>query len=251
MVSKRITILFLACSFLFATKINFAYAAQEEIPAPIGDIYVQDFANVLSVPEKMQLISLGKAVESKTGSQVAVLTVDTTGEMEMPEYANLAFRTYGIGSKEKDDGVLLVIALKDRTIRIEVGYGLEGIITDGKAGRIIDEQAMPPLQAGKPNTAITNTYKALANEVTGEITGDTTQPTNPTPTKQSEGSSIPSWLAIILIVGFLILDFSFFGGTMTFFLLSILSRRGGGGGGGGSIGGGGGSSGGGGAGRNW
>jgi uncharacterized protein len=247
---KRIAILLFTIYFLFAPHINFTYAAQEDIPAPVGDIYVQDFANILSVPEKMQLISLGKAVEAKTGSQIAVLTVETTGEMEMAEYANSAYRKYGIGSKERNDGALLVIALKDRNIRIEVGYGLEGIIPDGKAGRIIDEQALTPLQAGKPNVAIMNTYKALANEVTSEITGDKTQPPNPTPTQKSEGTSIPSWLAVILIVGFLVVDFSFFGGTMTFFLLSILSRRGGGGGGG-SIGGGGGSSGGGGAGRNW
>lgn len=243
--AKRISILLLAGFFLLLINGNFAISAQEDIPAPIGDIYVQDFANVLSSSEKQQLISLGRAVENKTGAQIAVLTVDTTGEMEMPEYANEAFRFYGIGSKEKDDGILLVLALQDRNIRIEVGYGLEGIIPDGKAGIILDEYAIPYLKAGEPNAAVINTYNALANEITGEIV----QPAEES--QQTQGTSIPTWLIIIIVVGVLFLDFTFFGGTLSYFFLSFLSRGGGGGGGGGPRGGGGGSSGGGGAGRSW
>jgi uncharacterized protein len=242
MTTKRIRFLLLAVFFLLLTMSNFVLAADDDIPAPVGDIYVQDFANVLSSSEKQQLIGLGRAVENKTGAQIAVLTVDTTGDLEMPEYANKAFRTYGIGSKENDDGILLVLALNDRKIRIEVGYGLEGLIPDGKAGRILDNNALPFLQAGQPNTAVINTYKTLANEVTGGSTQ------TEEPTQQSSGTSIPTWLIIIIVVGVIILDFTFFGGSLSYFLLAIISR---GGGGGGPKGGGGGSSGGGGAGRSW
>lgn len=242
---KRIFILLFAAIFLLpGSQLAFA---ESEIPTPVGDIYVQDFANVLSPNEKQQLIGLGRAVENKTGAQIAVLTVDSTGDMEMPEYAIEAFRSYGIGSKERDDGVLLVVALNDRNIRIEVGYGLEGTIPDGKAGRILDTYAIPHFQAGQPNVGIVNTYKALANEVTGElIQGEGAEPAS-----QPQGFGIPTWLIIVIVVGLVVLDFMFFGGTLSFFLLSILSRGGIGGGGGGSRGGGGGSSGGGGAGRSW
>lgn len=245
MFHKRIPILLLAAYFLLTLSSSFSLAAEEELPAPIGDIYVQDFANILSPSEKQQLVGLGRAVENKTGAQIAVLTIDTTGDMEMPEYANHAFRSYGIGSKERDDGILLVLAVKDRSIRIEVGYGLEGLIPDGKAGRILDNNALPFLEKGQHNAAVINTYKTLANEVTGEITQEE-------PAQQPQGSSIPTWIIIIIVVGVIILDFTFFGGTLSYFLLAILSRGGGGGGGGGGPrGGGGGSSGGGGAGRSW
>lgn len=232
-------------------------AAEISIPEPVGDIYVQDFANVLTAQEKAELISMGRALESQTSAQVAVLTVDTTGDVPMEEFANEAFRKYGIGTKQENNGVMLVLSLQDRQIRIEVGYGLEGRIPDGKAGRILDQYAIPYLQNQQPNTAIIETYKVIANEVLTEYgqeglqtqTGENSQQ----PVSNTEGGGIPSWLLFIIIIVVLFLDFKFFGGFLTHFLLSTLLRggRGGGGGDGGFRGGGGGSSGGGGAGRGW
>ena len=141
-------------------------------------------------------------------------------------------------------------------MRIEVGYGLEGRIPDGKAGRILDEYAIPYLQNQQPNKAIIETYKILANEVLAEyghrrrtaiVLNKQEQQTT-----ENEGFGIPSWLLIIIVVVVLFLDFKFFGGALTHILLSILSRV--------AeeaaveaapIGGGGGSSGGGGASRGW
>ena len=102
-------------------------------------IYVQDFADVLSADEENQLKSIGRNLEDQTTAQVAVLTVNTIGDKPITEYANEAFRQYGIGSKEENNGVLLVLAMNENQIRIEVGYGLEGRIPDGKAGRILDD----------------------------------------------------------------------------------------------------------------
>jgi uncharacterized protein len=230
-----------------------ASAESIKMPAPIGDIYVQDFAKVLTEAEVAEIRSLGRTIEDQTTAQISVLTVDTIGEHTIEEYANEAFRKYGIGNEKQDNGVLLVIAITDRLIRIEVGYGLEGRIPDGKAGRILDQNAIPYLQNGQPNKAIIETYKVLANEVlaeygkSGELSTSEGQaqksPTN-------EGGGIPAWLLIIIIVAVVFLDFKFFGGTLTYLLLSIISM-GRGGGGGGPRGGGGGSSGGGGAGRGW
>ena len=138
------------------------------MPAPIGDIYVQDFAKVLTPDEIAEIRSLGRTIEDQTTAQISVLTVDTIGENTIEEYANEAFRQYGIGNETQNNGVLLVIAVSDRLIRIEVGYGLEGRIPDGKAGRILDEHAIPYLQNEQPNKAIIETYKVLANEVLAE-----------------------------------------------------------------------------------
>jgi uncharacterized protein len=229
-----------------------ASAENIKMPAPIGDIYVQDFAKVLTDAEITEIRSLGRMIEDQTTAQISVLTVDTIGEHTMEEFANEAFRQYGIGNETQNNGVLLVMAVTDRLIRIEVGYGLEGRIPDGKAGRILDQNAIPYLQNGQTNKAILETYKALANEVLAEYGKDGGQstPQRQTQPAANEGGGIPAWLLIIIIVVVLFLDFKFFGGTLTYLLLSIISM-GRGGGGGGPRGGGGGSSGGGGAGRGW
>lgn len=221
-----------------------AIAAPNEIPAPVGDIYVQDFANLLNENEEIQLVNIGKSIEDQTSSQVAVLTVDTIGEASIEEYSVEAYRKYGLGTEENNNGVLLVLAMQEKKIRIEVGYGLEGTIPDGKAGRILDEYAIPHLKNGQPNLAVMNTYQALANEVSG-----TDEFGNAPRDVEQQDFPIPSWLFIIIVIGVVVLDFMFFGGTLTYLLLSIISR--GGGGGGGPRGGGGGSSGGGGASRGW
>ncbi|MEH7276868.1 TPM domain-containing protein [Neobacillus vireti] len=240
--------------FLFFFLLSGSTAAKEiKMPAPIGDIYVQDFAKILTQVEIAELRNLGRSIEDQTTAQVSVLTVDTIGENTIEEYANAAFRQYGIGSEQQDNGVLLVIAVTDRLIKIEVGYGLEGRITDGKAGQILDQHAIPYLQNNQPNQAIIETYKALANEVLAEYGQEGGMPVQENQAGQpsgNEGLGIPSWLLILIVVVVVFLDFKFFGGTLTYLLLSIISR-GRGGGGGGPRGGGGGSSGGGGAGRGW
>jgi uncharacterized protein len=221
-----------------------AIAAPNEIPAPVGDIYVQDFANVLNENEEIQLKNIGRSIDDQTTSQIAVLTVDSIGESSIEEYSVEAYRKFGLGTEENDNGVLLVISMQEKKIRIEVGYGLEGVIPDGKAGRILDEYAIPHLQNGQPGLAVMNTYQALANEVAGTNEFGSA----PRDVQQQQDFPIPSWLLIIIVIGVVVLDFMFFGGTLTYLLLSIISR---GGGGGGPRGGGGGSSGGGGASRGW
>jgi uncharacterized protein len=230
-----------------------ASAENIKMPTPIGDIYVQDFAKVLTDAEIAEIRSLGRTIEDQTTAQISVLTVDTIGEHTMEEFANEAFRQYGIGNETQNNGVLLVMAVTDRLIRIEVGYGLEGRIPDGKAGRILDQNAIPYLQNDQPNKAILETYKVLANEVLaeyGQAGGLSTTDSQAQHSAANEGGGIPAWLLIIIIVVVVFLDFKFFGGTLTYLLLSIISM-GRGGGGGGPRGGGGGSSGGGGAGRGW
>ncbi|MEH7882998.1 TPM domain-containing protein, partial [Bacillus sp. JJ1609] len=205
-----------------------AIAAPNEIPAPVGDIYVQDFANILSENEEIQMRNIGRSIEDQTTSQVAVLTVDSIGDTSIEEYSVEAYRKYGLGTEKDNNGVLLVLAMKEKKIRIEVGYGLEGTIPDGKAGRILDEYAIPHLKNGQPNLAVMNTYQALANEVSGTNEfGDV-----PQQQQQEQDFPIPTWLLVIIIIGVVVLDFMFFGGTLSYFLLSIVSRGGGGGGGG-------------------
>lgn len=249
-----LTFLFAVCSAVSGVR------AATDIPEPVGDIYVQDFAGVLTDSQKQELVSLGKQLDEQTKAQVAVLTVNTIGkDTTIEAYANKAFRQYGLGNKSMNNGVLLVLAVKDRKIRIEVGYGLEGALPDGKVGRILDQYAIPYLKENKPDAAVTNTYKALATETAKEYNVNLqAHPKAYEQPSSSQASPLSFWKQILIGLGILILifiDFKFLGGTMTYFLLNILMMffRGGGGGGSGGGGskGGGGSSGGGGASRGW
>lgn len=243
MIRKVTSLFLLICSLFFLHGLTNAHA-EVVIPDPVGDIYVQDFANVLTEEEKTKLAAVGKALDDQTSTQVAVLTINSLDGTDIDTFANDAFRKYKLGTADKNNGVLLVLALNEQKIRIETGYGLEGVLPDGKAGRILDEYAIPHLINNEPGTAITETYQMITQTVSGEYSADgkTTAETK---------SPIPVWLIVILIVILVFLDFKFFGGALSYTLLSILSRRGGGGGGSGPRGGGGGSAGGGGAGRGW
>lgn len=251
---KKAAFKWIAAFLLFLNLFPLMAEAKADIPDPAGDIYVQDFAGLLSSEQKAELNQLGRNLDDATTAQVAVLTVDTLDGTSIEEYSNEAFREYGIGSEEEDNGVLLVIAVDDQAVRIEVGYGLEGALPDGKVGRILDEYTIPYLQDGQYDQAIIETYKVLYNDVATEYNWDGEQVD--TVPYEEQGDN-PLWLILIgvVIVIVVMVDMLFFGGALTRILLIILARGGNGGGhgggGGGHRGGGGGSSGGGGASRHW
>lgn len=109
---------------------------------------VTDLTQTLEASQRAELESQLAALEQRKGAQLAVLLIPTTGEDSIEDYAVRAFEQWKLGRKGVDDGVLLVVAKNDRTLRIEVGYGLEGTITDVQAGRIIREQIVPLFQKG-------------------------------------------------------------------------------------------------------
>jgi uncharacterized protein len=109
---------------------------------------VNDNAEILSPDTRAALTEQLKSHEDRTGNQIAVLTVPTIGEEGIEEYAVAVFSAWKLGRQGKDNGVLIVIVPNQRRLRIEVGYGLEGTLTDGAAGRIIRNVMTPRFQAG-------------------------------------------------------------------------------------------------------
>ncbi len=226
-----------------------------DVPNPPKNGYVLDQTQTLTKEEIQSMNRMGLEVQKKTKAQIAVLLIPTLDGEDVSDYANRVFRAWGIGDKEKNNGVLFLIALKDKQMRIEVGYGLEGAINDGKAGEILDQYAIPYFQKGKFGLGVMETYKVLVGEVSKEygVSIDGSQ----TYTKQDSIELSPLQLLLIGvgILALIIVDMTFFGGAITQSILWILvSGRGGGSGrsGGGGFGGfGGGSSGGGGASRRW
>ena len=227
-----------------------------DVPNPPKNGYVLDQTQTLTKEEINSMNRMGLELQKKTKAQIAVLLVPTLDGDDVTDYANRVFRSWGIGQKEANNGILFLVALKDRQMRIEVGYGLEGAINDAKAGQILDEYASPAFKKGHIGQGIVATYRVLVGEAAKEygVSIDGSQIDTGT-----ESVSLTTFELLLMGVGIFLLvvvDFAFLGGTLTQSLLWILasgrgrgnSGRSGGGGFGGF---GGGSSGGGGASRRW
>lgn len=121
-------------------------AARADLPTPNGAI--NDFAEVLSPGEEQTLDRLVTDVEASTTVEIAVATVTSLEGLTIEDYATQLFAAWGIGQSGKDNGVLILVAPGERAMRIEVGYGLEGILPDGLAGQIIRETFLPAFRDG-------------------------------------------------------------------------------------------------------
>lgn len=135
---------------------------------PTSDFYVNDYANLLNEETKEYIINTNKSLCSQTGAQIVVVTVPSLDGDSLEDYATTLFRNFGIGDKNKNNGVLLLLALEERKFRVEVGYGLEGILPDGKTGRIQDEYIIPYLKQDNWNDGIKNGYNAILEVVANE-----------------------------------------------------------------------------------
>ncbi len=232
-----------------------AWAQPQIPPAPTQSIYVQDYAGVIDSETKSKINSLGSKLAAKTKAQIVVVTVKSLEGVPVETYALEILRKWGIGDKQLNNGVLLLIAVNDRQSRIEVGYGLEGALNDAKTGAIQDSYMIPYFTANDYNKGIWNGYQALVSIAAKEYNQDINTDAKPakahSANNQSWYDSLPWWAQLALVAGVLalfIIDWLFLGGSITYLILSLLRFRGGGSGGGGF---GGGSGGGGGSSRKW
>ncbi|WP_394121625.1 TPM domain-containing protein [Planococcus donghaensis] len=236
-----------------------------DFPELTNDLYVQDEVGILTEQQKEEIRQLGRGLEDATTAQIMLLVIPTLEGEPIESYANEAFRHYGVGAEEENNGVLVVLSLDEpdnREIYVEIGYGLEGALPDGKVGRILDEYAIPYLSQGNYSEGVINLYEVLYQEVSAEYqwNGEPVEPQAATSQQPQEG--LPPFMTILIVSAILILITGGGGGKGG----GRARRRGGRGvymgpgsfgggfggggfGGGGFRGGGGGSSGGGGAGR--
>jgi uncharacterized protein len=136
--------------------------------APSFSAPVVDDANVVSRQVEDQLNAILEDFRIKVGPQIAVLTVESTGNKSLEDYGIDIAREWGIGDSQRDDGVLLLIVMNDRVLRIETGSGIEGDLTDVEAGRIIDSVVVPELRNNNPDGAVIAGVDALMTELSGE-----------------------------------------------------------------------------------
>ncbi|MGP1471808.1 MAG: TPM domain-containing protein [Schwartzia sp. (in: firmicutes)] len=161
---RRAAVLFL---LIFAVSLT-AYAERQYWPTPNRDFYVYDQAGLLSPSDAAAMLAAGESLAVRDGTQVVVVTVRSLSGHAIETYATTLFRDWGIGHREKNNGVLLLIAQEERQSRIEVGYGLEAVLTDGWCGTVLDRMGRR-FQAGDFSTAIREAYAALAVRAGGGL----------------------------------------------------------------------------------
>jgi uncharacterized protein len=121
---------------------------------PMPRYYVEDYANVVNASHKRSLNGILQELEQKTGAQYIILTVDTTGGLPIEQFSIELAEKWKLGQKGKDNGMIFVLSKNDRKWRFEVGYGLEGFITDQYCGRVGREVLVPYLKQGNYSEGI-------------------------------------------------------------------------------------------------
>lgn len=125
--------------------------------------WVRDPVNVLDPASRAQLEQLLETVHQQTSAEVMVITVPSLEGMDIDTYATRLFNQIAIGNREHNNGVLFLIAPLDRRMRIEVGYGLEALLTDSRAGEILDTQVIPPFRNNDMRGGIMAGTRAIAD----------------------------------------------------------------------------------------
>ena len=189
---------------ILALVMCWAVAAAADVAVPPLSGRVVDQTGTLSSGDIASLTQTLKSLEARKGSQVAVLIVPTTEPETIEQYSIRVAEAWKIGRKKIDDGALLVVAKNDRHLRIEVGYGLEGSLTDATTKRIIDEDITPKFKAGDFAGGITAGVNRMIRVIDGEQL-----PAPEPPHWQSPGS-----FSIDPFNPFLIISVLLFGGLM-------------------------------------
>ncbi len=179
--------------------------AVKDLPKPTS--YVSDFAGVLDGDTKQQMEQLCGEADHQAHAQIAVVTVHNLGDASVEDFAADLEKQWGVGPKGTDHGVLMLFAMDEHKDRIEVGYGLEGVLNDAKVGDILRSQR-PLMQQGRYSQAIYGDLQQVANDIATDAGVTLTRP-QPSYRRTRErqtgisGSAIVR-LAILLLVLFLI-----------------------------------------------
>lgn len=199
-------------------------AGAEEAVPPLA-ARVTDLTGTLSPEQSAQLEASLQAFEAKKGVQIAVLIVPTTAPESIEEYGLRAAERWQLGRKGVDDGALLVVAKNDRTLRIEVGYGLEGALNDATAKRIISDDIVPRFRQGDFYGGI----RAGVERIMAVAEGEALPPPARRPPASAPGGGLmghlPAVLLVALVVGSLLraLLGRFIGATATGGLAALLA----------------------------
>ena len=187
-----------ALGAILSTAILAPLGGQQPLPNPTG--FINDYAGVLDPGIRANLEALAQELQAKTGAEVAVAVLESLGDESLEDYSNRLAEHWGVGN-QGDQGVLLLLAVEERRLRIEVGYGLEGLISDGDAGEIRDGM-IPYLRQNNYNGAVALGVSVVAASVARDagvtLSG---QPSRPSRQRRDRGTG--GWLRLLLFAPFL------------------------------------------------
>lgn len=155
-------------SLILLCSVNIIPNAKINYPSPTNLKYINDYTNIIDDTYKKEIISIGKELEDKTNAQAIIVVINSTDGIPIEEYSNKLFRSWGIGQEDKDNGLLILVAVEDRQFRVEVGRGLEGSITDALSNRIMQSLAKPEFSEGNYGEGLLNSYSKFCDYIAEE-----------------------------------------------------------------------------------
>jgi uncharacterized protein len=158
-------IIFLSFALLFTADLSCQNQKKDNLPQPKG--FVNDFENILSPAQESYLDSMIRAFEEKTAIQIALITVDTSmiSRNDFDNYILLILNAWGVGQKEKNNGIAIGISKGYRTMRIQNGYGIANTLSDSETKTIIDSAFIPPFKNGQYFEGMINGLKAIMDKL--------------------------------------------------------------------------------------
>jgi uncharacterized protein len=222
-----------------STPAGNARADAPAIPKPEG--WASDFADVIDSDSKSRIEALSQELKDKTGVELAVVTVKDMGGLPLEDFANKLYRGWGVGGKAKNEGALILLAMQERKVRIETGYGLEGLFNDARCGDILDQSVLPALKRGNIGEGLYAGLRAMAETVALDKGVTLDGAGGERPRAQSRRSEGGGFSRVLLIAIFILLVIVTRGKILYWLFLGSLfggGGRGGGGFGGGGFGGG-------------
>lgn len=188
-----LVILFILCTSL-------SICALVKLPEPTVHPYVHDYVGILTSDQLTQISRMGYELEQLTGAQAVTVIVPSTDGVPIETYTLELFRSWGIGQKQKDNGLLLFVAIEDKQWRIEVGRGLEGAIPDALSAQIMTTYSQPAFAEGAYGKGILSSYSIFADTIASEYNVTLNHSLNiPTTSVASPQSSRIGLLLIALV----------------------------------------------------
>ncbi len=184
---------------LFLAGLLAAPLAAQSLAVPPLEGRVNDYANMISAPTRDYLTNELAALEQSDSTQVVILTIPSLEGDALEDFSIRVVEKWGIGQKGKDNGVLILVSKADRAVRIEVGYGLEGTLTDLVSGRIVDNIMVPAFKAGDFDQGFIKGTEAVIAVVKGQYTG-----TGALPGEQRTASVGGGALLVPIIIAFVV-----------------------------------------------
>lgn len=190
---KKRSGLFLAMIMALSMLLALPSMAAVNIPKPSKLFYVSDFAGVLSEETRNGIVNANVELNEKTGAQIVVATVDFLNDADIEDYSYAMFNEWGIGSKDKNNGVLLLLAIGEENYYCVQGSGIESDLTSGDIKSILMEYLEPDFAAQQYDAGVRKTFTALVNwfesEYNTTITGTTAAPVKPNNGYQGGGGA--------------------------------------------------------------